>query len=365
MKLTDMKKKKKIFITFLSILIIVLIAFFMTTFKIWDEKYFHIFRNDEATCIGCFTHIGLALRMYSNEHYEYPAGRKTPMESLNIIFGDGEQPVFAANMASHDQRAEFTEYYQQHRKIPENLSIYRYNEGLTEDAPIESILLYYYKPTKWASRGRSKSELGRTVLLLDGSFPFYPEAKFQQMQKVTLKWIEHRRLRAKDREKMISYLKLDLKCVSVAKRKYRLKAKLINNSSEEISINFLGHGSLAGVCMFEPFQKTPKITLPAKGTFEFPMENIISTNYRMQKGKIRRITVSRKGATSSGYWSRDFNPSASFEKVYDKIKLEADILMRAETKTVPKVSFRLFSEKIKFLNQEDVEDSSSTVETKP
>lgn len=186
-----MKKKKKILIWIASIILILILAFVITFFKPLDEKYFHIFRNDEATCIGCFTHVGLALRTYTMEYEgHFPAGKETPMESLNIIFDNGDQDSFASNMASHDQRSEFLEYYRKHKKIPEHLSIYRYNEGLTEDAPIESILLYYYKPTKWSSRGRSKSELGRTVLLLDGSFPFYPEAKFQQMQKATLKWIE-------------------------------------------------------------------------------------------------------------------------------------------------------------------------------
>ena len=188
----NMKNKKKILIIIVSIAILGGLALGITFFSVIDEKYLHIFRNDEATCIGCFTHVGLALRMYSYEHNgHFPAGKETPLESLNILFGDGEDISFASNMASHDQRPEFRQYYKNHRKIPEHLTCYRYNEGLIiESAPVDSILMYYYKPTKWSSRGRSKSELGRTVLLLDGSFPFYPEAKFQKMQKTTLDWIK-------------------------------------------------------------------------------------------------------------------------------------------------------------------------------
>jgi hypothetical protein len=296
-----MNKKKKTILTITSIAIILLLAFVVTFFKGLDEKYLHIFNNDEAACMGCFSHIGMALRTYAMEYEDhFPAGKEPPLESLNIIFGNGEQDVFAANMASHDKRAEFLKYYQEHRKIPEHLSCYRYNEGLTESAPQDSILMYYYKPIKWAFRGRPTNEAGRAVMAIDGSVRFYPEAEFQKLQKATLSYLSERKARGKDLAKIASILQLRLHYYSTEKRKYILTAELVNNGFEEITVKFLSHGSLAGVCMLEPYQKTPTITLKPKEKFQFPMGNTISTNYSIKNEKIRRVYVAHKGLASSG-----------------------------------------------------------------
>jgi hypothetical protein len=192
-----MLKKKKILFALLSLIIIGVLVFGIILFPVVDEKYFHIFRNDEATCIGCFSNIGLSLQMYAIENNEYfPAGKKTPLESLNIIFENGEQDGFAANMASHNQRSEFLKYYQKYKKIPEHLSCYKYNEGLTNSAPHDSVLMYYYKPIKWASRDRPTRQKGRAVLAIDGSVQFYSEEEFQKKQKATLEWITKNKVKS-------------------------------------------------------------------------------------------------------------------------------------------------------------------------
>ena len=162
------------------------------SFKSWDYKYFHIFQNNEAACVNCFSQIGLALHIYSNEYDgHFPAGGKTPIESLNLLFDFNKQETgLASCMASHAHHSELYLYYKKHKKISEELCCYRYNEGLTENAPVDSVLMYYYKPTYWATWDFPTKEKGRMLLFIDGHTKFYKEADFKKMQKATLKWIK-------------------------------------------------------------------------------------------------------------------------------------------------------------------------------
>jgi len=185
-------RSRKSLIGIMSVTLITLLAFGIISFKGWDRKYFHIFENDEAGCFNCLSQIGLSLRMYSNESDEYfPAGRETAMKSLNLLFGpDGERIQLANCMASHAKQPELWKYFKKHKAVPEHLTCYRYNEGLSESAPVDSIVLYYYKPIKWSCWYCYTDEPGRLILFIDGHKRFHPEAEFQRMQKATIDWIK-------------------------------------------------------------------------------------------------------------------------------------------------------------------------------
>ena len=127
--------------------------------------------------------------MASNDEF-YPAGKETPMESLNLLFEpECERIQLAMCMASHSQKHEMWKYIDKHKKVPEHLSCYRYNEGLTEAAPVDSVVLYYYKPINWSCWYGRTNEKGRLILFHDGHKKFHPEAEFQKFQQATLKWI--------------------------------------------------------------------------------------------------------------------------------------------------------------------------------
>ena len=129
--------------------------------------------------------------MYTNEYEEYfPAGKATPLESLSLIFDPkGEDVALAICMASHANQPKLGTYYEKHQKIPEDLTCYRYNEGLTEAAPYNAVLMYYYKPIKWENWYTPSNKEGRLMLFVDGHMKFHPEEEFQKMQKATLDWI--------------------------------------------------------------------------------------------------------------------------------------------------------------------------------
>lgn len=185
-------KTKKAVIEWSIAALTIITVFCYFSFEAWDRKYFHIYRNDDAGCFNCLSQIGLSLRMYSQENNEmFPAGKETSLESLNLLFGpDGERTQLANCMASHSKQQKLWEYFKKYKKIPEHLACYRYNEGLKEEAPVDSVLMYYYKPIKWACWYSPTKEKGRLILFIDGHKKFYSEAEFQKLQKATLEWIK-------------------------------------------------------------------------------------------------------------------------------------------------------------------------------
>lgn len=177
-------KKKKVIIPILILLAVVIAYLFLGT------NILPPYRNNEAGCKNCLKQIGLALRYYSNENKEYfPAGKETPQKSLNLLFSS-EGGNLASCMAAHSHQPELGKYYEKHRKVPENLSCYRYNEGLAESAPYDGVLLYYYKPIKWENWYTPSKDKGRLVLFVDGHMKFLTEPEFQKKQKATLEWIK-------------------------------------------------------------------------------------------------------------------------------------------------------------------------------
>jgi hypothetical protein len=158
-----------------------------------DADYFHVFHNNDAACANCLGQVALALRMYSQEfNGHFPAGKEIPLDSLALLAEKG----FLEQMncyTSHALGQKLSQYYKLHKSIPENLCCYRYNEGLTESAPPDLVLMYYHKPIKWAYWGSPEKEIGRLILFVDGHKQFFPEYEFNKLQKDTLDWIDKNR----------------------------------------------------------------------------------------------------------------------------------------------------------------------------
>jgi hypothetical protein len=182
-----MLNKRKLFAAS-GLLIFILFAGFF--FLRYDANYFHVFHNNNAACSNCLSQVGLALRMYSQEfNGHFPAGKETPLDSLALLAEKG----FLVQMncyTSHTLGQKLSQYYKIHKKIPDDLCCYRYNEGLTESALSDMVLMYYYKPIKWAYWGSPEKENGRLILFVDGHKQFFPEDEFIKLQKDTSDWID-------------------------------------------------------------------------------------------------------------------------------------------------------------------------------
>lgn len=181
-----MVKKTKIIFSILILLFLTGLIFYICV----KTNILPPYNNPEAGCANCIKQIGLAMRMYSNKYDdEFPAGKKTPFDSLGLIIEDGFLQD-AHCFTSHAKSRELIQYYKKYKKIPKNLCCYRYNEGLSESAPADSVVMYYYKPIKWCCYMHPENSAGRLILFVDGHCKFHPEAEFQKMQKETLNWIK-------------------------------------------------------------------------------------------------------------------------------------------------------------------------------
>jgi hypothetical protein len=183
-----LKKRTKRILIGCIIIIFLLGAGFI--FMRFDAGFFHVFYNNDAACANCLGQVGLSMRMYSNKYDEnFPAGKEKPLDSLALLAEEGFLEAMHC-YTSHALGQKLSQYYKKHKKIPEKLCCYRYNEGLTESAPCDSVLMYYYKPIKWCCYMHPMKENGRMILFVDGHRKFHPEEEFQKMQKATLDWIK-------------------------------------------------------------------------------------------------------------------------------------------------------------------------------
>ena len=181
-----MLKKKTILYSLLIILVLSGLIFYLSV----GTNIFPPYNNPEAACANCLGQVGLSMRMYSDKYNEhFPAGKKTPLDSLALLAEGGFLEAMHC-YTSHALGKKLSQYYKIHKKIPKELCCYRYNEGLTESAPADSILMYYYKPIKWCCYMHPMKKKGRMILFVDGHRKFHPEEEFQKMQKATLDWIK-------------------------------------------------------------------------------------------------------------------------------------------------------------------------------
>ena len=293
------------------------------------------------------------MRMYSQEYDEhFPAGKGKPLDSLALLADEG----FCKSLhcyTSHALGQELAQYYEKHKEIPEELCCYRYNEGLTENAPIDSVLMYYYKPIKWATWDFPAKEKGRFILFLDGHMNFHPEEEFQKFQKDTIAYLKERSLEAPIRSKVASFLKLILHSNPTGEKEFNITAELINIGSEHISIDFLGHGSIDGGCLFDPSKETPKIELSPNGKFTFPGVSKVAASYTMENGKVTSCSFFHLGSHSSSSSERDYDPPISFDEFKEQQTVKALIQISVKTKTIPSVDLVIYSQKFKFLKHND------------
>jgi hypothetical protein len=180
-----MNRNKKIILSLILLLVVGSIVYLSLRTNILPP-----YNNRDAGCFNCLGQVGLSMRMYSQEFDEYfPAGKETPLDSLALLEKEGFLEAMHC-YTSHALGQELSKYYKKHKRIPKELCCYRYNEGLTESAPVDSVVMYYDKPIKWACYYNPTSEKGRLILFLDGHRKFHPEAEFQKFQKKTLDWIK-------------------------------------------------------------------------------------------------------------------------------------------------------------------------------
>ena len=157
--------------------------------RYWRREYY----NPYASCANCRSFVKYYLQDYAEEHDGwFPRGGKTPLDSLGRCVTKAMDTFF---FTSHALQKEAIAYWERHHTLSEEVSCYRYNEGLRLDDPCDLIVMYYYKPTRWRHSYQKTNHMGRPVLLGFDYWTFLPEEEFQRRQRQTLDVIRTRKRR--------------------------------------------------------------------------------------------------------------------------------------------------------------------------
>ena len=157
---------------------------------VWRRLHY----NPYASCANCRSFIHWYLLDYAEKHDGwFPRGGKTPLDSLGQCI---TKPMDTHFLTSHALQKEAMEYWEKHRSLSEDVSCYRYNEGLRLDSSSDLIVMYYYKPTRWECNIHKMKYVGRPVLFGFHYWKFLSEEEFQQRQRETLDFIRTRKRKA-------------------------------------------------------------------------------------------------------------------------------------------------------------------------
>ena len=159
------------------------------------ERRLGCFRNEHARCVGCGCFISSAMEQFLMEKKDgwLPRGGVTPADSLTQLspWMPGGGP---GTFASHALSSKLYGYWKERGTLTYDYMCCRYNEGLRADDPQDLIVMYYYKPTRWADNESKRAFVGRPImtLTLDRKWDFIPEDEFQTRQKQTEEYLVRR-----------------------------------------------------------------------------------------------------------------------------------------------------------------------------
>jgi len=158
--------------------------------EFWRRQHY----NPCASCANCRSFVHWYLRDYAEEHDGwFPRGGKTPLDSLAQCITEPSETHF---FTSHALQKKAMQYWEKRRSLSEDVSCYRYNEGLRVDSPSNLIVMYYYKPTRWECNIHKMKYVGRPVMLGLLYWEFLSEEEFQQRQRETLDFVRIRKRKA-------------------------------------------------------------------------------------------------------------------------------------------------------------------------
>jgi len=158
--------------------------------EFWRRQHY----NPYASCANCRSFVKYYLLDYAQEHDGwFPRGGKTPLDSLGQCI---TKPMDTHFFTSHALQKKAMEYWERHRSLSEDVSCYRYNEGLRLDNSDDLIVMYYYKRTRWECNIHKMKYVGRPVLFGFTYWKFISEEEFQQRRRETLDFIRTRKRKA-------------------------------------------------------------------------------------------------------------------------------------------------------------------------
>ena len=150
-----------------------------------------------------------------------------------------------SHYTSHALVGPMWEHYSQHGVLAEEFSAFRYNEGLREEDLGDLVLVYGREPTKWQTRQRKGTVLGRNVLTTQlGHFQFYKEAEFQTMQARTQAFLRDRKERATDFAFVASNLVVRVGRTVLGTNQFRFTATLKNHGNKVARLALTKDGEL-------------------------------------------------------------------------------------------------------------------------
>jgi hypothetical protein len=171
---------------------VIILVILGIAFVIWN----HDPERDDASCDNCRSQISGMLGIYAEMHNKYyPIGDGNP---LDVLVSKLELSKYGdvGWLASHNRWRELNDHWNKYHTVSEDISCYRYNQGLRTDDPGEMIIMYYFKPTRLDCESHIVNFTGRPILDIKCKYwSFITEGEFQERQQLTVKYIrDHKRI---------------------------------------------------------------------------------------------------------------------------------------------------------------------------
>lgn len=150
--------------------------------------------QEDQACANCSSFIFRILESHAKTHEGwFPRGGRDEWDSLSRAIEEPDQVHF---FTSHALQPSAGEYWAKTRSLSDEVSCYRYNEGLRLDDSVGLILMYYEKAGHWECMNHYMPDLGRVCLRLrlHGShWEYLGEEEFRQAQELTEQVLRDRR----------------------------------------------------------------------------------------------------------------------------------------------------------------------------
>lgn|GEM_PF-1526033 len=133
-----------------------------------------------SSCANCRSFIHWQLKDYAEANGGwYPKGGKDPLDSLAKCVKQSHE---VDHFTSHAQAQPLVAHWEKHKTFTADLCCHRYVEGLRTNDPGGLVLLYYWKPTRWAHSLHKTKAVGRAVCFHPPGlgWDFLPEKEFQE-----------------------------------------------------------------------------------------------------------------------------------------------------------------------------------------
>lgn len=220
-------KTKLIIIPIIAVFIAVLIGYFISASK----------PDPDRSCPNCSSFTRYYLDDYADEHDGYfPKGGKTPLDSLAQCIKEEKEVHF---FTSHLRTMKCIDYWKKHKSLNEDVTVYRYNEGLNEADPGNLVIMYYYKDSK------TYKGIGRFVLRnYNSKFRFMTTEEFQQAQKETVDFLKKRNERPEEKKEVREELKLVIDCKNPKAGIYDFSFLIVNKGKKSANIELVDEGSI-------------------------------------------------------------------------------------------------------------------------